>query len=384
MHQQWADRHWKSKRTLWAFILISFFVAIFVAWFLYWFLFRRFETQTEDAYVGGNIVEVTASVNAPIIGIYAERSDLVEENQLLVELDVSELKIQLDRAEALLAQAVREAIQARERAVQAFENLRIREIEEAQAALDFTHRKNLQLTGALPQEEIEKSQSNLELAWQRTKVAESEYKEALARIEGTTIFTDPLVEERRANFIESYVHYRHAKITSPIRGYVAQREVQNGESVVNGQRVMSIVPLDEVWVTANFKETKLESLGIGQPVTLYSEAYGKHVQYKGEIYGAVPGTGVSFSLLPPQNATGNWIKIVQRVPVLIRLCEEPPARYPLLLGLSMNVKVHTKNREQPLLPLSSARRFIEKTSADDSHIEEGKRLAEEIIQKIYE
>ncbi|MCP5469830.1 MAG: efflux RND transporter periplasmic adaptor subunit [Chlamydiales bacterium] len=385
MDSSLLERARRKKRVTWAIFLVILFSALFAAWLFYWFVFGRYETKTEDAYVGGNIFAVTASVSATALNVYADRSDLVEDGQLLVDLDVSEVAVRLSRAEAQLAQAVREAVQLREKVNAAAETLRLREVEQAQAALLFAHRKNLQLSGAIPQEEITQAQTNLEVAVQRTRIAAALLEQVEARIEGTSIFTDPEVLVMKANYIESFLDYQDGQITSPVRGYVAQREVQAGDDINKGETVMTIVPLDDVWVTANFKETKIENLSIGQPVTLYSSAYGKKVKYKGEVYGAVPGTGVSFSLLPPQNATGNWIKIVQRVPVLIKLCEPPPEKYPLLLGLSMSVHVDTKKRGESLMPVSNAVRSVSSTPQDDHNIRLGAERADAIIRaNIYE
>jgi membrane fusion protein (multidrug efflux system) len=281
-----SGRNGKRRQTL-AFVGLAILAA--AACGLYWGLAGRFLESTDNAYVAGNLVQITPQAAGTVAAVRVDDTDLVQPGETLVRLDPAEMEIALERAEAELAQSVRQA----------------------------RHR----LDGTTP----------------------------LPASENTTIEQHPMVRVASASVREAMLALQRTTIRSPVRGYVAKRNVQIGSRVGAGVPLMAIVPLSEVWAEANFKESQLGTLRIGQPVTLSADVYGSAVQYKGTIAGIGAGTGSAFSLLPAQNATGNWIKVVQRLPVRIALDPREVARHPLRVGLSLQVVVDTRDRSGLML-----------------------------------
>ncbi|HWT54348.1 MAG TPA: efflux RND transporter periplasmic adaptor subunit [Rhodocyclaceae bacterium] len=301
-----------------------------IGYTVYWAAIARYKVETDNAYVQGNVVQITPQVAGTVVAIEADDTDYVKAGQLLVRLDPIDARVALDQAEAKLATAVREV-----RGV--FNTNAALSADVATKEADLARRAPLVTTGAVSKEELSHLQTALTDA--RERLAQNQ-----ALIEGTSVETNPRVLVAAAQVRESYLAYKRSGITAPISGAVAKRNVQIGQRVQAGVPLMAVVPLDQVWVDANFKESQLEDLRIGQPVTLTADVYGGSQEYHGHVIGLGAGTGAAFSLLPAQNATGNWIKIVQRLPVRIALEPDELREHPLRVGLSMNVTVNVHDQ----------------------------------------
>jgi membrane fusion protein (multidrug efflux system) len=329
------------------------FVLAGLAYGAYWAEYLRNFERTDDAYVQGNLVQITPQVAGTVVAVNADDTDFVKAGQTLVTLDHADAKVALDQAQAALAQTVREvrSLYVANSTWAANIAQRDADVTRANADLaraqdDLARRQSLADTGAVSGEEMNHAQtgvSNARAALAAAQAALSAARQQLATNQsltsGTSIDKHPSVERAAAKVREAYLAYARTELPSPVSGYVAKRTVQLGQRVAAGAPLMSIVPLDEVWVDANFKEVQLRQMRIGQPVHLTADAYGSAVRYDGKIVGLGVGTGGAFALLPAQNATGNWIKVVQRVPVRIALDRKELAAHPLRVGLSMEVTV---------------------------------------------
>jgi membrane fusion protein, multidrug efflux system len=312
-----------------------------LAW---WELYGRFEASTDDAYVNGNIVTVVPQTSGTVVEIDADNTQRVERGEPLVELDPTDARDSLQRDEANLAQAVRQVREMFATVSQLSAAVQQHQLQLAQTQIDYVRAQNLQKIRGISTENYQ----HAELAHSTEQAALIQAQQQLAAAEAavanTTIATHPAVLQAEAQLRDAYLALQRTKVLSPVSGYVANRTVQVGQQVTTGTALLAVVPLNELWVDANFKETELASVRIGQSVRMESDLYGRHTIYHGHVIGLAPGTGSAFDLLPPQNATGNWIKVVQRLPVRIALDPASIAEHPLRIGLSMNVVVDTHDR----------------------------------------
>jgi membrane fusion protein (multidrug efflux system) len=331
--------HRKHKRNVWMGVLAAVFLFVGLIWLLYWLIIGRFYAYTEDAYVHGNEVMLTPQVSAGVRAIYADETNLVKKGQLVVELDSSNFEIRVEELKKNLANQVREVSHLFQDVEAKGALVNLRKAELRQAELDFQHREPLVRTGAVSKEEYETYQTNVYVAESELRFAEKEFEAAKALIEGTSVETHPRVQMAVWQLKQAYLDLLRCQIWSPVTGYIAKRNVQVGDQVEAGQTLLFIVPLDYIWVNANYKETQLSNVRIGQPVTFTADLYGRRLKYHGLVIGFQPGSGNAFSLLPPENASGNWIKIIQRVPVRISIDPEEIKKNPLMLGLSTRVSV---------------------------------------------
>lgn len=329
----------RSSRRLWLIGLTSIFLVCAASWFMYESLYGRNHESTEDAYVSGNLVPLTPQVSGTVLTIYADDTDLVHAGQVIVELDDVDRQIAVDQAEAALAQAVREVRVLFASRDQLTAEAAVRQSELARARSDVQRREGLTSRGLVPREELDHARDALNGAQASLKAAQESLAAMRARIDGTTIKDHPNVAHAAARLKEAYLALKRTTIIAPVTGYIARRSVQIGQRVEPGATLMAIVPLTDLWVDANFKEVQLRRLRIGQTAHVTADLYGKHVEYVGEIAGVGMGTGAAFALLPAQNASGNWIKVVQRVPVRVSLQPEQLTEHPLRIGLSMKVRV---------------------------------------------
>lgn len=336
--------HKKQKRKRWLMILTVIFLALGLLWLIYWLIWGRFEEYTDDAYVGGNIIQVMSQVPGTVIEISTDDTKLVTQGQTLVKLDPADTEVALQRASAALAQTVRQTRQYYERAESAENIVILRGSDLMKAQLDVERRTGLVGERAISKEEMQHYTTAETVAQAQYHFALHDLQAALAVVENAYLYSNPMVERAKAAFKVAYLNRQRTLIVAPAAGYVAKRSVQVGQQIAMNTPLMAIVPLNDVWVDANFKESQLKHIRIGQPVTLYADAYGD-VVYHGKVLGLSPGTGVSFALLPPQNATGNWIKIVQRLPVRIVLDANEIRKNPLLIGLSMRVTINTSHQD---------------------------------------
>ena len=334
-----------------------------LGWGAYEWLVASHYESTDNAYVQGNVVQITPQIGGTVMAIYADDTDFVKMGQPLVQLDPADVKVALEQAEANLAQTVRQVrtLYANNGSLAAQVHLREADIAKAQSEVaratdDLSRRQSLVGNGAVSKEELNHAASQLANA--RSALAAAQAGVAAAReqlvsnqamTDGTSVEQHPGVLAAAAKVREAWLASQRAALPAPVDGYVAKRTVQVGQRVQAGAPLMSIIPLKQVWVDANFKESQLRKTRLGQPVTLTADLYGKKVEYHGSVAGLGAGTGSAFALLPAQNATGNWIKVVQRVPVRVELDPREVARNPLRVGLSMDAEVDVSKQDGKML-----------------------------------
>ncbi|MGH8715062.1 MAG: HlyD family efflux transporter periplasmic adaptor subunit [Casimicrobiaceae bacterium] len=339
-----------TRRKRWLAIAIGGFAVAGVAWGIYWALALRYVQSTDDAYVSGNVVQITPQISGTVVAIGANDTQFVRAGQTLVRLDEADGKVALDQAEAQLARTVREVRSLFATSAQLQSAIALRQSDLATAEADLARRERLASSGAISGEELQHAREAVAGARAGLLGARQQFAANRARVDHTTIENHPDVQNAAAHVRDAYLAYARTVLPAPVAGFVAKRAVQLGQRVSPGTPLMAIVPLDEVWVDANFKEPQLATMRAGQPVTLHADIYGRKVAYHGRIAGFGAGTGAAFALLPAQNATGNWIKIVQRVPVRIALDPRELAAHPLQIGLSMRAEVDTRARSGERLP----------------------------------
>lgn len=305
--------------------------------------------NTDDAYVNGNLVQITPEVIGTVTSITADDGDFVQKGQELVRFDNSDADIAFDAAEANLAQAVRQVRALFNNVEQAKAVVAEQKISLRKSQSDLVRRQNMVKAGGLSQEELSHAQDMVNSAEKALAVAQQQLNSQEALIRNTSIETHPLVKAAITKVHQTYLDKQRTSLIAPVSGYVARRNVQVGQRVTPGAALMAVVPLHDVWVDANFKETQLKEMRIGQDATLVADLYGDKIEYHGKVESLGIGTGSAFSLLPAQNATGNWIKVVQRLPVRIQLSEDELKKHPLRIGLSMTVDVDTKDTKGELL-----------------------------------
>ena len=335
---------------------------------IFWFIHaRNFET-TDNAYVQGNIVQITPQISGTVIGIGAQDTDFVKAGQTLIKLDPADSQVALDQADAQLAATVREVrtLYANNGTLAA--SVTLREADLARTASDvkraeddLARRQSLVASGAVSGEELQHAQTALASARSAQAVAQAAAAAAREQLVSNKSLTEGVAVEQHPNVLraasrvrEAYLAYKRAELPAPVTGFIAKRSVQVGQRIQPGAPLMAIVPLNEVWVDANFKEVQLRSMRIGQPVKLVADIYGGKVEFDGKIAGLGAGTGAAFALLPAQNATGNWIKVVQRVPVRIALDAKQLAEHPLRIGLSMEAEVDVRDQSGKALADASS------------------------------
>jgi membrane fusion protein (multidrug efflux system) len=341
---------WKSPRVRWLTGILGGFLILGAAYGVYWDRDLRYSVYTDDAYVSGNVVEITPRVSGTVVAIGADNTQFVKAGQALVRLDPADAKVQLQESEAQLAKTVRQVRNLFATTSELEANVQVRRTNLAKAQSDYTRRANLARSGAISQEELQHAGDAVRAAQAALLAAQQQLAANRAWVDGTTVETNPAVRDAAAAVHAAYLNYARTVLPAPVSGFVARRNVQLGERVSTGTPLMAVVPLNEVWVDANFKESQLDSMRVGQAVTLTSDLYGSGVVFHGRVVGFGAGTGSAFSLLPAQNATGNWIKIVQRVPVRIALDPRELARHPLQIGLSMKAYVNVRDAGGQRLP----------------------------------
>jgi len=314
---------------------------IFGAW---WFLSGRYFESTDDAYVSGYIIAVTARVPGTVLAIHVDNTQWVHRGQPLVELDPAGPGIALQAAEADLAHTVRQVNSLFSKANELRAQTAQARVQLSLAQSDYTRRIHAIGDGAVSQEDLTHARDAIDADNALLDAAQNQHQETLTQIRGTTVTDHPDVLAAEARLRTALLDLDYTHITAPIEGEVAQRNVQLGEQVAAGWPLMAVVPLDDVWIDANFKEVQLQHMRIGQPVEVTADIYGGSVTYHGRVVGLSAGSGAAFALLPPQNATGNWIKIVQRVPVRIALNAKELRAHPLRIGLSVTATVDVHNQ----------------------------------------
>lgn len=370
-----------GKRKFFLLLLLLLVILGAVGAYFYHTLYGRFHEGTDDAYVSGNVVQIMPQVTGTVVSITADDGDLVHEGQVLVKFDPSDTEVALQSAEANLAKTVRQVRGLYSNVDSYKAQVASRKVELERARSDYKRRQDLARGGAISQEELSHARDTLNAAENALTSAEQQLSTSRALVDDTVIASHPDVKAAAAQLRQAYLNNARSTIIAPVTGYVAQRSVQVGSRVQPGTALMAVVPLDQIWIDANFKETQLSDMRIGQPVEIHSDLYGEDVKYHGTVESLGAGTGSAFSLLPAQNASGNWIKIVQRLPVRIRLDQDALEKHPLRIGLSMNVDVDLHDLDGPVLaqkPLAQPRYA---TDVYTRQLEDADRLIERLIHE---
>ena len=333
----------QRKKGLSIFILLLLLIAIGSA--AYWFFFIKGFEETEDAYVSGNQVMVSAQVAGNISKINVDNMDPVQAGDVLLELDDTNAKLSFEQAKSNLANAVRQVSQLNYTVKQLKSAVRANEITLAQAQGNLNRRVQLVKDGAIDKESFQHAKEAVELAKANLTTSQNQLGANQALLLDGPLSEQPQIQSAVSNLKQAWLNLERTKIRSPIKGYVARRNAQVGQAVSVGGALMAVVTTDQMWLDANFKETQLTHMRIGQPVKIHFDLYGKDKTFDGKVVGIEMGTGSAFSLLPTQNATGNWIKVVQRVPVRIQLDPQQLSENPLRIGLSATVKVDVSDSQ---------------------------------------
>lgn len=321
-----------------------------IAWALWYFLDGRWYEATDDAYVNGNVVQITPQIPGTVVSIGADDGDRVRAGDVLVQLDASDADVALAEAKANLALTVRKVRGLYSSVSGAQASVAARQTAVDKARADYSRRVALAKSGAISAEELAHANDALTTAQNALITAQQQYQTSKVLVDDTVVASHPDVQVAAAQLRAAYLADARATLVAPVDGYVAKRSVQVGQRVLPGAALMAVVPLHQVWVDANFKETQLTHMRIGQPVSIESDVYGGAVTYKGTVQSLGVGTGSAFSLLPAQNATGNWIKIVQRIPVRIVFNNAGQLqKHPLRLGMSLDVEVGLHDQTGPTL-----------------------------------
>jgi len=315
-------------------------------------LFSPASEVTDDAYVAGDVIAITSREPGTILAINADNTERVRRGQTLIELDPATADAALAAAEADLGRAVRLVRANFSRVDEAGAEIVAAEAELAKARNDLKRRREAAAAGAVSGEEVAHAADQLRTATAQLNLARSHQAQADSAVQGTSIRSNPDVLAAIAAYRRAAIVHSHMRLTAPADGVVAQRSVQLGQQIGPGTPLMAVVPLDKVWIDANFRETQLADLRVGQPVEIESDVYGGSVTFHGKVLGLGAGSGNAFALLPPQNASGNWIKIVQRVPVRIALDPHELMVNPLPVGVSAKVTVDTSDHSG--LPVARA------------------------------
>ena len=368
-----------DRRRRWLVALGAAIALIALVWLGWWLLYARLYESTDDAYVAGDMVNVMSQVSGTVVSIGADETDLVEAGQELVRLDATDARIALQDAEQQLARTVRQTrtVFATRDQLRAVADQRRADLARAQS--DLNRRKNLAASGAVSGEELGHAQDALKAARDALIAAEKNLAASSALVGRTGVADNPDVRAAATQVERAWLALVRTSVHAPVTGYVARRTVQLGERISPGAPLIAIVPLGRLWLEANFREGQLRRMRIGQPASVVADLYGGHVTYHGRIAGLGMGTGSAFALLPAQNATGNWIKVVQRVPVRIELEPRELAAHPLRIGLSTVVTVDLRDTSGAQLAQTARQQPVLATRAFDIDRSEIRTRIEQII-----
>lgn len=350
---QTPQKNKKQQRKRVLSLLTFIFVVLGCAWLVYWFLVLRHHENTDDAYVAGNQIQIMAQVSGSVTHVNVDNTDFVKQGQVLVELDPTDAQQAFERAKTGLANSVRQTHQLIINSKQYQANIELRQTELNKAQSDLSRQEALGSANAIGREEVQHARDAVATAKAALEVARQQYQANQAMILDTPLEKQPAIQQASVEMRDAWLALQRTKIVSPIDGYVSRRSVQIGARISSTSALMAVVPANHLWVDANFKETQLANMRIGQPATVIADIYGDDVVYQGKVVGLDMGTGSAFSLLPAQNATGNWIKVVQRLPVRIEIDPKQVAEHPLRIGLSALVNVDTANTEGSALAETS-------------------------------
>ncbi len=367
------------KRKTWLLALLLVLILAGAAGWAWYSLIGRWHESTDDAYVNGNVVEITPLVTGTVTSIGADDGDLVHVGQVLLRFDPSDSEVALQASEAKLARTVRQVrgLYSNVDALKA--QVQTRQAELKKARENYARRKVLADSGAIAAEELSHSRDDLTAAQSALDNARQQLNTSTALIDDTVVSSHPDVMAAASDLRQAYLDNARTTLVAPVTGYVAKRTVQLGQRLQPGTATMAVIPLDQVWIDANFKETQLRDMRIGQPVEITADLYGSEVKYSGTVDSLGAGTGSAFALLPAQNATGNWIKIVQRVPVRVHLNPDQLKDHPLRIGLSTVVEVDLHDQSGPALAQQPPQQASYTTQVYDRQLAEADRLIAQLI-----
>ena len=375
----------QNRRRRWIALVALAASVIAALWLAWWLGYARFYESTDDAYVAGDLVNVMSQVSGTVVSIGADENDLIEAGQELVRLDATDARIALQDAEEQLARTVRQTrtVFANRDQLRAIVDQRLADLARAQA--DYGRRRNLAASGAVSGEELGHAADAVKAARDALVAAEKNLAASSALVGRTGVADNPDVRAAATQVERAWLALVRTSVRAPVRGYVARRAVQLGERIAPGAPLMSIVPLGRLWIEANFREVQLRRMRIGQHARVVADLYGGHVTFEGRVQGLGMGTGSAFALLPAQNATGNWIKVVQRVPVRISLDPQQLAAHPLRIGLSTVATVDVHDTGGPQLAQRPPQKPVLATQAFDIDRSEIRaRIAQIIEQNVAE
>jgi membrane fusion protein (multidrug efflux system) len=370
----------QRKRKLWLSGLAILVILVGLGVWGWHELYGRWSESTDDAYVNGNVVEITPLVAGTVVSIGADDGDLVHEGQVLLNFDPSDSLVGLQSAEANLARTVRQVRGLFSNVSGTKAQVAAQKVAVQKAQDNFNRRKNLAASGAISQEELSHARDDLASAQSALRNNEQQLDTTSALVDNTAIANHPDVLAAAAQLRQAYLEHARTTLIAPVTGYVAKRTVQLGQRVQPGTALMAVIPLNQLWIDANFKETQLDKMRIGQPVEIESDLYGSNVKYSGTVDSIGVGTGSAFALLPAQNATGNWIKIVQRVPVRIHINADELAKHPLRIGLSTTVDVNLHDQSGPVLAQQPPQKAMFTTNVYEQQLAEADTLIFRLIE----
>ncbi|MEX9883674.1 multidrug efflux MFS transporter periplasmic adaptor subunit EmrA [Providencia rettgeri] len=346
---QTPQRNKKRQRKSALILLTLLFIIIGVGWGAYWYLVLRHYESTDNAYVAGNQVQIQSQVSGSVMTVNVDNTDFVTSGTVLVELDPRDAELALDKAKTELANSVRQTRQHMVNSRQLQANIEVKRSELNRLQNDLKRREVLGSSHVIAKEELQHAREAVVSAKAALDMAIEQYNANQAIVLNSSIEKQPAVEQAATQVRNAWLTLQRTKIVSPVDGYVSRRSVQVGSQITPSTPLMAIVPSNGMWIDANFKETQLADMRIGQPAKVITDFYGKDIVFNGTVVGLDMGTGSAFSLLPAQNASGNWIKVVQRLPVRIALDENQLEEYPLRIGLSTEVTVDTLDKNGKVL-----------------------------------
>lgn len=345
--QALAHSKTRHRRLRWVFALMVIGLAALAVW---WYFYMREVVESDDAYVSGNVIAVQALVPGVVSRIGVDNSMLAHTGQWLLSEEQNLTRVRMEKAGADLAEAVRRTNSLFAQTDSEIANIAALKMQKHKLQDDLARYEIAQASGVVSAQLLSDTQADIAVLGSKIAQAHATLRKAQALVNGTQVIDNPLVRKAQASFIESYIEFRRSNVYAPVTGYIADRQVEAGEQVKAGQRLMSIVPLEGVWITANLKETKLARVRTGEPVTIRAYAYGSEMTFHGTVIGVEPSGGSTFSLFPANNATGNYIHIVERVPVRIGLSAAELKSYPLRVGTSVSIAIDVNNyRRLPAL-----------------------------------
>jgi membrane fusion protein (multidrug efflux system) len=374
-----APSNGKRRRVL--LLIAGIFIVVGALWACYFVLVLEKREKTDDAYVNGNRVVISAQISGTVVAVLADDTQLVNAGQVLVRMDPIDAQTALSHAGSALAQTVRQVRQQKATAGQYDSEIESRRLDLARVQADLAKREPLLGEHAIAGEEVRHAKESVQMAQAALTQAERQALAAHALIDGTPVENNPAVLQAKDVYRDAWIAAQRNAVIAPVSGYVAERSVQLGQHIQAGEALMTVIPLHSLWVDANFKEVQLRNLRIGQKAEVRSDLYGGSFIFHGSVQGMSAGTGAAFALLPPQNASGNWIKVVQRVPVRIQIDDEDLKKSPLRVGLSATVTVETTSRDGPVLALEASGKPVGDTQVYAQDLEKANAEADAVVRR---